>query len=798
MKEGFPRRYHHSLQYCRIYHWKSLVGSSTFLFSLIFLSYPLFGSTLLLCPNYIKKCQTMESKNKLTSTTTKLCSHLESNDLLFGGSDPQNFVVPGYVCISFMKVELNKEKGQLNLENSESTASLDSSFLLNTGQNNRKRRLPQMETDIQDKLFRREATEIAKNVDTSFESTNKEKTFIENNIYCGDMKKDINKCKKETMGKDDKQTHDKGIRLDDFLMSVYPEVCPSTTSIKKSVRRELIYVNKEKVKERGHIVQHGDFVHFMARNDGAALSRLSGPSAFKTKDANVSEKEFTEIEKPNELLNLERKRTELRKIIDIYYEDDQLAVIYKPPNLPVYSPKIKESDSDSDSKNSDGDEEDNDIVLNAIEITIMKAGKKGRTSTVSYANLYSILNDLLLPVPMGVFNPLRRPTPCHRLDKATAGLLVVAKTRPSLSFLTGCFKNRNIRKKYYTLSVKCPKYTMRKEMVEHNVNIQKNFSGSLKSENNVSLADKNKEDNNRAIKNRNRMMVIDAKERKRIIIKTPLFGKKAHSEMEVEEEHFLEENRGFISSLLTYGHNHLCKIGIEIFTGRKHQIRRHLFEPMSTTTPAKNNIQVVDGPKEEMPNQLVRYPIIGDRNYNLYAPVRDASKLDTNIEYLNFENDPFENKVSDQTEDQDCINIDDNCINTNDRSQSSVSGREKEHYTRHNFMKTYRKSLLKYQIPLCLLSAYLQFPYPVSDLINSKVSTDLSDEFPHAVFEDKKVTSKTVEESLGKPRHGNITDTLQNNDDHDNSQKVRYLTVQVPHSVIDQYFSDVIKRLQSI
>jgi 23S rRNA-/tRNA-specific pseudouridylate synthase len=47
-----------------------------------------------------------------------------------------------------------------------------------------------------------------------------------------------------------------------------------------------------------------------------------------------------------------------------------------------------------------------------------------------------------------------RPGIVHRLDKGTTGILVVAKTRDSLSALSGAFANREVRKTYVTVAGK--------------------------------------------------------------------------------------------------------------------------------------------------------------------------------------------------------------------------------------------------------------------------------------------------------------------------------------------------------
>jgi len=55
---------------------------------------------------------------------------------------------------------------------------------------------------------------------------------------------------------------------------------------------------------------------------------------------------------------------------------------------------------------------------------------------------------VLKPPAFGTVAIIRRPSPVHRLDKPTSGLLLIAKTKPAMVDLTRQFKERNIRKTY--------------------------------------------------------------------------------------------------------------------------------------------------------------------------------------------------------------------------------------------------------------------------------------------------------------------------------------------------------------
>lgn len=55
---------------------------------------------------------------------------------------------------------------------------------------------------------------------------------------------------------------------------------------------------------------------------------------------------------------------------------------------------------------------------------------------------------VLKPPVFGTVAIIRRPSPVHRLDKPTSGLLLIAKTKPAMVDLTRQFKERDIRKTY--------------------------------------------------------------------------------------------------------------------------------------------------------------------------------------------------------------------------------------------------------------------------------------------------------------------------------------------------------------
>jgi 23S rRNA-/tRNA-specific pseudouridylate synthase len=97
--------------------------------------------------------------------------------------------------------------------------------------------------------------------------------------------------------------------------------------------------------------------------------------------------------------------------LPVVYEDDCMALVHKPAGVVVY-----------------------------------RTGTHHGTHTIRAA-----LPFVLTPPRRGALSVLRRPASVHRLDKATSGLLVVAKTKPALVHLSRQFHDRRVRKTYYAI-----------------------------------------------------------------------------------------------------------------------------------------------------------------------------------------------------------------------------------------------------------------------------------------------------------------------------------------------------------
>lgn len=135
----------------------------------------------------------------------------------------------------------------------------------------------------------------------------------------------------------------------------------------------------------------------------------------------------------------------------------------------------------------------------------------------------------------GEFDPANpfHPTLCNRLDYNTSGLIVAAKNFNALKKTTGIFRNRDLTKKYVT--VVCGK-------IENRMLITSEFETDLN--------------------NTNRVKVINSD----ITYEVP------------DKKEFFEKNPALSATLVTpiYTGGGYTLVDVELWTGKKHQIRAHL------------------------------------------------------------------------------------------------------------------------------------------------------------------------------------------------------------------------------
>ncbi|KAI2501333.1 RNA pseudouridylate synthase [Fragilaria crotonensis] len=110
--------------------------------------------------------------------------------------------------------------------------------------------------------------------------------------------------------------------------------------------------------------------------------------------------------------------------LPIVYEDDYIAIVNKPPGVLVYdamNPGDEQKGQQSQNSRRDG------------------AGR----NTIKFALPY-----VITPPPMTLSDRLDRPELCHRLDKPTSGLLIVAKTKRASVSMSRQFEDRQVKKTY--------------------------------------------------------------------------------------------------------------------------------------------------------------------------------------------------------------------------------------------------------------------------------------------------------------------------------------------------------------
>ncbi len=159
------------------------------------------------------------------------------------------------------------------------------------------------------------------------------------------------------------------VRLSDYVRTAFPSI-PSRKAAAKALKRGEIRMN-------GATAQSGDWVQ-----------------------------EFQTLE----LLDLQQRLPKSYRLpLEVVFEDDDLAVVDKPPGIEV-------------------------------------SGNKFRT-------LENALTGNLVPSPKP--DALDGPRPVHRIDYSTSGLLLVAKTASAQVFLGRQFEERKVHKRYRAVVMGC-------------------------------------------------------------------------------------------------------------------------------------------------------------------------------------------------------------------------------------------------------------------------------------------------------------------------------------------------------
>jgi 23S rRNA pseudouridine1911/1915/1917 synthase len=120
--------------------------------------------------------------------------------------------------------------------------------------------------------------------------------------------------------------------------------------------------------------------------------------------------------------------------LEICYEDDDLLVVAKPAGMLVHPTRGVKSGTLSNA------------LAYHLNREIIEAGDAGLTESKSAASHLSNLKSRLSDSP-----PVVRPGIVHRLDRATSGLMVIAKNQRALSILSRHFHHRLVEKRYVAL-----------------------------------------------------------------------------------------------------------------------------------------------------------------------------------------------------------------------------------------------------------------------------------------------------------------------------------------------------------
>lgn len=181
-----------------------------------------------------------------------------------------------------------------------------------------------------------------------------------------------------------------GMVLANFLVNEGNIEFTSTTSAKKAIRRGLISVNDMK-STNDCTVFAGDIIRYFIRVSGGYEFCSQGPV---------------------EISNCEPTPSDVK----VVWEDGYFAVVCKPQGMPIFP-----------------------VAGMTVEDCDRQSG----------SSLQSKIMKVLQPPNQGIdAEPLRRPQIVHRLDQATGGLVVVAKTRIALIKLSDDFASRRVFKKY--------------------------------------------------------------------------------------------------------------------------------------------------------------------------------------------------------------------------------------------------------------------------------------------------------------------------------------------------------------
>lgn len=191
---------------------------------------------------------------------------------------------------------------------------------------------------------------------------------------------------------------EKSIRFQEYGVGVFKTI-PTKSGIKKAIKKELILI------------------------DGV----LATTSKYISGDEKI------------ELFQSENSSTfeRLKLDLEVVFEDDYLAIIYKPAGILVSGNKFV-------------------TIANGLAQNLTKSNQSDAV----------------------------KPQPIHRLDYPTSGLLLIGKTSSSISILSKLFENKEIKKTYFaiTIGVMNPKGIINSPVDEKNAHTEYSILNSVISE----------------------------------------------------------------------------------------------------------------------------------------------------------------------------------------------------------------------------------------------------------------------------------------------------------------------------
>ncbi len=208
------------------------------------------------------------------------------------------------------------------------------------------------------------------------------------------------------------------VTLPSAVRSCWPDLFPTMSSAKKSIRKGIFFVRKKTTTKGKCDTQ-------VAVGDTIVRKLPNQESRFRTRGPSTEE------------IIARALGGKLR----IAYLDEHVAVVIKPHGMPVHKVhgnEVRDDDDDEDG----GDGGDGDAI---VDKTSENAKQKSKVVSMHELLLHC------LPSPKNGVDVLRRPAAIHRLDLPTYGLLVIARTRPSARFLSKAFEERSLYKRYRAL-----------------------------------------------------------------------------------------------------------------------------------------------------------------------------------------------------------------------------------------------------------------------------------------------------------------------------------------------------------